>query len=121
MTSTGTSSTTSDRQKLLKFVELLVHDYLQARGFEDTGVKFAAECSKSLPVANDDHAESGTCKDESPVADEVDSWYYLANKLALPVRTSECVARHKLRITARFSSVEAPQEADLRLSSLSNV
>lgn len=76
----GTPGSTLEDKKLVKFVELLVHDYLQAKGFEETGVKFAEECSNA-------GGGRGRSSDGSSL-DEADSWYYLADKLSLPVRTS---------------------------------
>ena len=112
----SSSNTTLDDARLVKFVELLVHDYLQAKGFTATGEKFAEECSK---CAGTNGAESGgkhhrtvgsagsapgpTAGDDGAPVDEVDSWYYLADKLALPVGlqapscvrvSSACKARH---------------------------
>lgn len=93
-TTASTSSTTLDVSKLVKFVELLVYDYLQAKGFKETGEKFAEECTN---CARDRESDSRTRKrqggdvartvtDEPNTADEASSWYYLADKLALPVR-----------------------------------
>lgn len=94
---TASSSTaTLDSAKLVKFVELLVHDYLQAKGLTATGEKFAEECSKcardrdadssktSRHVGSAGSADSAESNDGS-AADETSSWYYLADKLALPV------------------------------------
>lgn len=84
MCSTNTPSTTQEGKKLVKFVELLVHDYLQAKGFQATGAKFAEECSTDsrddVPVPTGDDGSAGV--------DEASSWYGLADKLALPVRLS---------------------------------
>lgn len=68
-----------EEKKLVKFVELLVHDYLQVKGFQETGAKFAEECSKAGGAGG---------RDDGPSLDEADSWYCLADKLSLPVRTS---------------------------------
>lgn len=76
MTSGITSSAALDNKKLAKFVELLVHDYLQTKGFQATGAKFAEECSKDA----EDEAGAG-----SDGVDEAGSWYFLSDKLALPV------------------------------------
>lgn len=66
-----------DDNKLSKFVELLVHDYLKAKGFDATGVKFAEECAAE--AARDEGGKGVTVDDAS-------TWYFLADKLALPVR-----------------------------------
>lgn len=92
----SSSNATLDSAKLIKFVELLVHDYLQAKGFTATGEKFAEECSKCVrdrdtdsskknqQVGSAGSADSAESNDGSAV-DETSSWYYLADKLALPV------------------------------------
>lgn len=77
MSSGSTSSAALDNEKLAKFVELLVHDYLQTKGFQAAGAKFAEECSKG--------AEGGAGSSASDGADEAGSWYCLSDKLALPV------------------------------------
>eukprot|EP00752_Nemacystus_decipiens_P010623 g9461.t1 len=93
--SASSSNPTLDSVKLVKFVELLVHDYLQAKGFTATGAKFSEECLKS---ARDRDAESSnknrhvgsggsadsTASNDGSAVDEASSWYYLADKLALP-------------------------------------
>lgn len=73
-------------KKLVKFVELLVHDYLQAKGFQDTGAKFAEECS---------NAGGARGRSDGSSLDEADSWYCLADKLSLPVRTP--IIKHECR------------------------
>lgn len=96
---TRTSSTTLEGGKLVKFVELLVHDYLQAKGFIATGEKFAEECSKCAGERGDGDSSSTKHRDVGPVGsagsaagndgpavDDASCWYYLADKLALPVR-----------------------------------
>lgn len=90
----STSSTTLGVSKLVKFVELLVYDYLQAKGFKETGEKFAEECSNcARDRASDSRSKkcrgedvARTVADQHNTADEASSWYYLADKLALPVR-----------------------------------
>lgn len=74
----GASSAVLDNKKLVKFVELLVHDYLQNKGFLATGEKFAEECSKG--ATTEDAAAS-----DGDGLDEAGSWYCLSDKLALPV------------------------------------
>lgn len=78
MTSGIASSAALDNKKLAKFVELLVHDYLQTKGFQATGAKFAEECSKDA----EDGAGSNAGSDG---VDEAGSWYFVSDKLALPV------------------------------------
>ena len=77
MTSGIASSVALDSKKLAKFVELLVHDYLQTKGFQATGAKFAEECSKD--------AQDGAGSADSDGVDEAGSWYLVSDKLALPV------------------------------------
>lgn len=80
------SDTALEGKKLVKFVELLVHDYLQVKGFEEAGAKFAEECSRRR--ASDDGDKSPpACADDSASAavDEAGSWYCLAGKLCLTV------------------------------------
>lgn len=86
-TTASSSSSTLDGVKLVKFVELLVHDYLSAKGFTATGEKFAEECSKCAQDRGGvGCAGSGsTASNDGPAVDEANSWYYLADKLALPV------------------------------------
>lgn len=89
MSTTSTPKAALERNKLIKFVELLVYDYLHARKFEATGAKFAEECSKE--IRGDDR--SGAGKDDlEVVVDDADSWYHLAEKLSLPVsiRNNAC-------------------------------
>lgn len=92
----SSSSTTLDSVKLVKFVELLVHDYLQTKGFTATGEKFAEECSKCARDRDTDSSRShrdfgsgvsagSTASNDGSAVDEASSWYYLADKLALPV------------------------------------
>lgn len=85
MTSGITSSAALDNKKLAKFVELLVHDYLQTKGFQATGAKFADECSK--------YAEDGAGSAGSDGVDEAGSWYLLSDKLALPVGVENKASR----------------------------
>lgn len=77
MSSANMLSGALENKKLTKFVELLVHDYLQTKGFQATGAKFAEECSKGAKDAKDAAASAGV--------DEAGSWYCLSDKLALPV------------------------------------
>lgn len=98
----STSNATLEGRKLVKFVELLVHDYLQSKGFTETGETFAAECSNcnrnrdggsNHEQGNSEFsgcAKSAAGNEESPV-DEAGSWYFIADKLALPVRTKTAV------------------------------
>lgn len=74
----STNMKPEEDKKLVKFVELLVHDYLMSRGFEEAGPKFAEECSAVE-----------RCEGEAPI-DEAFSWYSHAEKLGLSVR-------HKMR------------------------
>lgn len=81
MSSAGvTSSAALDNKEVTKFVELLVHDYLQNKGFHATGEKFAEECSKG---ATEDAAAINSSDGDG--VDEAGSWYCLSDKLALPV------------------------------------
>lgn len=96
---TSTSNSTLEGGKLVKFVELLVHDFLQAKGFTATAEKFAEECSK---YARDRHGGSSsgnhqgagssvvsagsTAGNNEPTVDDASCWYCLADKLALSVR-----------------------------------
>lgn len=95
-TTASSSNATLDSVKLVKFVELLVHDYLQAKGFTATGEKFAEECSKCARDRDSDsdrkrrHVGSvgsagSTASNDGSAVDEASSWYQLADKLALPV------------------------------------
>lgn len=93
--SASSSNLTLDSAKLVKFVELLVHDYLQVKGFTATGEKFAQECSNCARDRDTDsskknrHGSGGsadsTASNGESAVDEAGSWYYLADKLALPV------------------------------------
>lgn len=94
--SATSSNPTLDSAKLVKFVELLVHDYLQVKGFAATGEKFAEECSKCARDRDADsskknrHVGSGgsadsTVTNDGSAVDESSSWYQVADKLALPV------------------------------------
>lgn len=95
---TDTANTALEGGKLVKFVELLVHDYLQAKGFTATAEKFAEECSKCARDSGGGSsrrkhrgAGSSVVSDESAVGndgatvDDASCWYYLADKLALTV------------------------------------
>lgn len=68
------SSFITHDKRLTKFAELLVHDYLRAKGFEATGAKFIEECANL-------EKQSG---DTTP--DDASSWYIFSEKLGLPVR-----------------------------------
>lgn len=68
------SSSECERKKLVKFVELLVDDYLRVRGFEATSAKFSEECAKSARRRGEEEI------------DENSEWYTLADELAFPVR-----------------------------------
>lgn len=93
----SSSTATLDSPKLVKFVELLVHAYLQVKGFTATGEKFAEECSKCARDRDTDSSRKrrdvgsvgsagSTTSNNGSAVDEASSWYYLADKLALPVR-----------------------------------
>lgn len=98
-TTASSSNAKLDAAKLAKFVELLVHDYLQAKGFAATGEKFAEECAKCTrdrdaqqssrkhhtSVGSGGSAPGSTAGSDGAAVDEASSWYYLADKLALPV------------------------------------
>lgn len=105
---TDTSNRTLEGGKLVKFVELLVHDYLQAKGFTATGEKFAEECSKCARdrdgdsssrkhrgVASSVGSAGSTVGIDEPAVDDASSWYYLADKLALEVGVSRPTSRRR--------------------------
>lgn len=77
------SSGLEDDQKLVRFVELMIHDYLNARGFKDTEAKFAEERTAATASAADSACGKGAAADGG--LDDATSWYCLAEKLALPV------------------------------------
>lgn len=97
MCSTATLNSALEKKQLAKFVELLVHDYLQVKGFQAAGAKFAEECSKA---AQEDDAGSADKKGSASV-DEAGSWYCLADKLALPVNSQKAyhlLYRNRVRV-----------------------
>lgn len=80
------SSGLEDDQKLVGFVELLIYDYLKAKGFKETEAKFAEERTVATTCVADGASQKGATADRK--IDDAASWYCLAEKLALSV--SKC-------------------------------
>lgn len=78
MCCSGTAEGDAEDKKLKKFVELLVHDYLNSRGFHGTEAKFAEDHG----AEDNTSGVRGTGRRD---ADDASSWYCLTEKLALAV------------------------------------
>lgn len=107
---------TMEDKRLARFVELLIHDYLNSRGFSETEAKFAEERTRVAASASDavsvrrkgvigsGSAAVGNRSGGSGGGDSVDglddasSWYCLAGKLALPVRYTQLIATKQTHV-----------------------
>lgn len=88
-----------EERKIVKFVELLVHEYLQAKGYEETRVKFAKETARISRDGGGDPPEKGTSDGGRPDdVDEAGSWYSFADRLDLPVSYRSLMSLHVYRI-----------------------
>lgn len=117
MCSSGVRETgTIEDKRLARFVELLIHDYLNARGFNETEAKFAEERTRvaasagdAVSVRRESVIGSGSTTagnrsggsggdDDGDRLDDASSWYCLAGKLALPVRYTQVSATEQTEV-----------------------
>ena len=75
-------------EKIAKFVEFLVQDYLQTKGYEETGEKFVEECATRRAARDEGPGSPDTNTPTCATLDEAADWKFLVDKLALPVSMS---------------------------------